>query len=266
MNQQLLGMAGAFPGMDQAFKVKEGFVESISSDAEGVWVRVRLYDGRGSGDDPGRGTPVNARPLKMYAGAGWCMYFPIEVDDHVAVAVPDGAPANGCWILGTYASASSGLPDEVAEHPRDPLLFVRPDSTLRVVTSGAGNIVLDARGTGKVLLGAEEGTEAPAKAANVEARLNRLETQARYYAPAGTAGGPTSTAMLPTLAYLTDYPTDPAVITNPTHAAWVLDPTLKHVHAPGYPANPCPSAETPTINSTVPGADGGCAATKVEVI
>lgn len=193
-----------------------------------IWVRVELQPEE---------RPVWCRLAGPWGGASIGLYVVPRVGAEVVVLTPNGDTA------------------------ADPIL-VAGLSTGSVPTVGVDVVIM--AGAGVVKLGADTGTGAVAMAANVEARLNRLETQARYYAP--STGGPTSTAMLPTIEYLADYPTDPAVIVNPTHAAWVANPLLKHVHAPGYPTNPCPSAATPTVNSTVPGSDGGCAATKVQGI
>lgn len=182
--------------------------------------------------------PVVCRVQGATMGRGLAMIPPVGA--MVIVAVPGGSMAADAWII---AWAESG---SVSEHLDGETVVVMGP---RVVVESPA-----------VFLGGVDGAVPVALAPNVEARLTRLETQARYYAPTG--GGPTSTAMLPTLEYLASYPTDPAVITNPTHAAWVADGSLKHVHAPGWPTNPCPSAATPAVNSTVPGAGTGCAATQ----
>ncbi len=104
-----------------------------------------------------------------------------------------------------------------------------------------------------------------ARADRTEARLTRLETQARYFSD-GNAGM-TSTALLPSLEYSMDYPETPTTIYNPTHSDWVLNPALKHVHAPSYAINGlCGPKLEPTVNVSPSGAGDGVACTTLKAV
>lgn len=111
------------------------------------------------------------------------------------------------------------------------------------------DLVLMPRTGGVVKAGAFTGTGPVALAANVEARLQALETAHYHVAPTG--GGLTSGPTVAHATYLAAFPPSSPQIANPAHG----DPG--HVHADGG---------EPAYVSGNPGAGAGCAATKLEAV
>jgi len=172
-----------------------------------------------------------------------------------------GGDQRGLWALPPVScEVVVAIPDG-DEVGADPLIIAcLSTGSLPVGITVADLLAIPGAG-GKVKLGAGEGTGPLAMAANVEARLTRLETQARYMCPIG--GGPSSTAILPTLEWLAANPTEPAVIPNGPHTPTGAPGEPPHVHYEGYDGH---EEDEPTVNSETPGASGGCAATLVEGI
>lgn len=236
-DQNRLAQAASFP---KSFHSEDGYVTKVVFDADGVWVDVTLYDGRD--------TPLERIALgTMYAGSGWGMYFPVEVDDRVKVLVPDSGPGSGCMIVGVSWSKADKPPADVAAHPRDPIIVVKENASIRIVTLGTGNIILDPRGAGKVLLGGETGTVPVALAPSTEARLTALESH-KHYVPA--SGGITSAPVTTTPEYDAQVGATTTDAPNPIHGA----PGHVHYTAPG---------PEPVVNSSAAAGGSAVAATKV---
>lgn len=147
------------PGIDSRTWVAVGVVTACQVDAaEGAFVDVRLLTGRG-------GRTEVARVGCAYAGPGFGLYAPLQVDDEVLVEAPDGDPDNGLVVTARLHSPSDPPPQDVVDHPQDVVLVVRPGQSVRVVAVGGGSVILEARGDGsQVLLG---GPDASAGAARV---------------------------------------------------------------------------------------------------
>lgn len=231
-DQNRLASAASFPA---SFHSAEGYVKAVHFDADGVWLDIVLYDGRD--------TPLSRVRLgTLYAGQGWGMYFPVDVDDRVTVLVPDSG-AGHAIVVGVAWSKSDQPPGDVEAHPRDPIIVVRENASIRIVTLGTGNIILDPRGSGKVLVGGETGLDEVALATPTNARLTALETQHYHVCSTGITSGPS--VVHPD--YLAAFPPTSGLIPNPAH----LDPG--HVH----------DTPEPMYASAAGGAGGGIGATKL---
>ncbi len=93
------------------------------------------------------------RVAAAYAGAGFGLYAPVEVDDEVVVEAPSGDPDHGLILSSRLHSASDPPPSDYAANPGDVLLVVKPGKNVRLITAGGGDVILEARGDGRVLLG-----------------------------------------------------------------------------------------------------------------
>ena len=127
------------------------------------------------------GEEYTAWVASPYAGNLAGLYFPLKVDDTVLVAIPYGDSAAGCSIIGRFNSGSAVPPDDFIKNgaPTDEIVLVaEADVNIRYVVSGAGSIVLDPRGTGKVGVGGDPGSagmEPMALAQTLQTRLDQMK-------------------------------------------------------------------------------------------
>lgn len=130
--------------------------------------------------------PATAAIAPGYAGNGFGFFLPVEVDDMVIVVAPNGDPDAGLVIVARNWDRADPPPADVAEHPTDLLLQAKEGKTIRLVTTGAGHVVIDARGSGEVRLGGEEDLKRAAREGDTikisGANLTALQTKldARY--------------------------------------------------------------------------------------
>jgi len=149
------------PGIDPRTWVSLAVVDEIVIDpAEGVFVDVTLLPSRVSG---------TARLGAAYAGAGFGLYAPLHLDDEVLVEAPSGDPDEGLIVTLRLHSPSDPPPSEITANPQDVLLLVEAGRTVRIATQGSGNVVVEARGTGQVRLGAEAATRGVARVGDATA-------------------------------------------------------------------------------------------------
>lgn len=162
-----LGAALRGPGMDTRIWVSLAIVKAVHVDAEeGVFVDVLCVPLRHTG---------TARLGCEYAGSGFGMYAPLEVDDEVLVEAPSGDPDEGLVVTRRLHSASDPPPSEVVDHPEDVLLVVKPGRTVRIVTSGGGKVKLGgADADDPVALKSDLDTIKPAIVAAVDAQITVL--------------------------------------------------------------------------------------------
>ena len=122
------------PGIDPRIWVSYAIVTDIFFDAkDGVFADITLMP---SQDED------TARVGALYAGNGWGLYFPIEVDDEVVVMAPSGDPNEGLVILPRRWSAADKPPGAIGRNPTDAVLVMKPGASLRIVTSDGGKVVL----------------------------------------------------------------------------------------------------------------------------
>ncbi len=117
-----------------------------------------------------------AKLAPMYAGDGFGFYLPVRVDDEVIVVSPMGSPDHGLEAYPRVWDEADKPPSDVADNPEDVLLHIRPGKSLRIVSEGAGDLIVDPRGTGKVKLGAETGLQPAALGTDLETRIVAIET------------------------------------------------------------------------------------------
>ena len=173
-----LANAVSRPGIDPRVWVSFAIVQKVVIDPlEGVFVDVLLMPKQ-----------VNAtcRVGTEYAGDGFGVYAPLEVDDEVLVEAANGDPNNGYVITRRLHSASDPPPAQAVTNPDDLLIHVRSGKTCRIVVTGGGSAVIEARDDGHVQLGSEDATRGVARLADSTvisgADLTALQTNldARY--------------------------------------------------------------------------------------
>jgi hypothetical protein len=146
-----MGNAMMRPGIDPRVWVSQAIVLKVVIDtSSGVFADVKLLPG---------GQLETARVSSIYAGPGFGLYLPLDVDDEVTIFAPNGDPDSGLVVLPRLWGGGDPPPAEIGDRPNDLLLFTKESATLRLVVSGSGSIVLDPRGSGKVKLGGEDGLE-----------------------------------------------------------------------------------------------------------
>jgi hypothetical protein len=139
------------PGIDPRVWACRAVVTRVVADRDhGVLVDVVLLPS---------GIEETAKIAPLYAGAGFGLYLPARPDDEVLVWAPNGNPDDGLEVVARVWDGADPPPAEVADHPDDVLLFVRPGQTLRLVVADGGDVVVDARGAGVVKLGSEVDAE-----------------------------------------------------------------------------------------------------------
>lgn len=146
----------ARPGIDPRKFVELAIVTAVAVDSSGVHCDVITADGLHE--------TVALAP--SYGGPGYGTYEPIQLDDAVLIAVPDGKFNAGGRVIGRIWDRGSPPPAEVTAHPEDVAIVVRPGQTIRIVVSGGGNVVIEARDGGRVLLGDETASD-PAVGASI---------------------------------------------------------------------------------------------------
>jgi hypothetical protein len=138
------------PRIDPRKFVELGVVIAVAVDADGAHYDVVAADG--SHETVALATP--------YGGPGYGLYAPTELDEVAVIVVPDGSPNAGGRIVGKVWDPGSPPPAEARDHPEDVALVVKPGQTIRIVVSGGGNAVIEARDGGTVLLGDETASAA----------------------------------------------------------------------------------------------------------
>jgi hypothetical protein len=104
------------------------------------------------------GQQETVRVGAFYAGPGFGFYAPLEKDDEVLVAFPDGAFDHGGVVVARLWSPSDPPAQLAKDHDADVAIQIKKDANLRIQVFGDGNVVLGAE-NGKVLLGDEMGTK-----------------------------------------------------------------------------------------------------------
>jgi hypothetical protein len=138
------------PGIDPRTHVDLGVITHVVVDAGGCHCDVRTI----------AGIPETVALSPPYGGHGFGLYMPVAVDEFVAIAIPDGKYNAGGRIVGRTWDPGTPPPKEAIDNPDDVCLVVRPGQTLRIVVSGGGSAVIEARDGGRVKLGDETATSA----------------------------------------------------------------------------------------------------------
>jgi len=218
------------------------------------------------------GAVVRDADGRIWGGTG-VVYKPTDAESHLVTATGKGTRVHvklgteelplRCLMacLGVFRTPEVGdlvpifVPGgDVSDERMGPVAFLGLTDQELPEGQDLRDVVLLARTGGKVRLGAATGTTPLARADRVEARLTRLETQARYIAPTG--GGLTSTAVLPSLEYLAAHPLTPApTLPNGPHVPTGAPGEPAHVHYAGYDGHeedePSDNATTPTAGDAI---------------
>jgi len=185
-----MGEAMARPGMDTRIWASLAIITKVKVDpVHGVLADVKLLPSE---------IEETARVSTLYAGNGFGLYLPVEVDDEVMVVAPSGDPDAGLVVVPRLWSAADPPPADAANKPTDLLLLAKTGATVRVATLGGGNIVLEPRGSGEVLLGAEDAGHQSCRGDSLQATLNAaLAAFRRHVHQSGIPSGPTGPALEP---------------------------------------------------------------------
>lgn len=160
-----LAEATSRPGQDPRVWLSLAIVSELGLDpASGVYADVRLIPS---------GEPETCLVGSPYAGGGFGAYFPIQVDDTVLVAFPQGDPNWGpvivsrMWNSGDMPPTDSELFGTDPEEPTDDVFVrVRTGQTMHIRTEdgdyslavgGSGGISLTVLGSGDVQVVAQGG-------------------------------------------------------------------------------------------------------------
>jgi hypothetical protein len=199
-----MGRALSHPGIDPRVWASEAVVKAVNVAADGVYLDVLLIPDN---------VMETARWSTMYAGDGFGLYFPVRIDDTVMVVAPSGEPDYGLVAGPCWWSPAEAVPQDAINNPNDALLVMQTNRNVRFVTQGSGNLVLDPRGTGKVLLGGEAST----RPVLLDVLLDQLNnhTHLNVTVGAGVSGVPASASTVP----VPTTPATPNVFTDPTAPA-----------------------------------------------
>lgn len=152
------------PGIDPRKHVELGVVVASSVSADGAIYDVVTADGSHE--------TVALSPV--YGGPGYGLYAPVELDDTVLIAVPYGAPNAGGRIVGRLWDPGAAPPQDAIDNQDDLVIVVKPGRKIRIVVSGGGDAVIEARDGGHVLLGGEDASDAVQIRADGTTFLNAL--------------------------------------------------------------------------------------------
>lgn len=175
------------PGIDSRSFVSLAIVTAISIEENGVIADVTLLPSQ---------IEEHATLAPEYAGSGYGFYFPLEVDQMVIVEAPEGDPAHGLRITARSWDQGEPPPPDVKANPTDVLMFVKKDATCRLLVSGSGNLVVAARGTGKVVLGDEAADQDVVVQSALDAFMAAIADSITATSSSGTRPAPPTNAMM----------------------------------------------------------------------
>lgn len=124
-----LAAAVSSPGIDPRTWFSCGIVVAIGFDSEGLFVNVTLLP---------TGSTYPARVATPYSGPSFGANVPLELNDEVAIAIPDGDPQHGCVVIGRFNSASDPVPQDALDNPNDIVLVIKPGQAIRMNVSAGG--------------------------------------------------------------------------------------------------------------------------------
>lgn len=144
-----MGQAIGGPGVDTREWVSKAVVitEPVVDAKAGYVVRVKLLPSR---------IDVTASIDTGYAGGGFGLHQPLVKDDLVIVVNPGGLPDAGYHVVSRFWQRSDPPPQDVVDHPQDVILVTAPGKSTRVIVTGAGSVVIEARGSGRVEVSAPQ--------------------------------------------------------------------------------------------------------------
>lgn len=141
------------PGVDTRYHIVEAVVDAVRVDPnEGVFCDVSFLPME---------EPETALLGVPYAGANFGFYFPVEEDDIVLVAIPNGDAGAGPVIIARMWSAADPPFSEMqgsadSQNPgqflpsSDVVLRARAGKNTKVIVSEGANVSIEAEGTGSI--------------------------------------------------------------------------------------------------------------------
>lgn len=170
------------PGIDPRKFVDLGVVTAVDVTGEGVHVDVITSEGLNE-------TAAVSQP---YAGPGYGLHLPVDLDRPVVLAIPDGRWNAGARVVGSLWDEGDPPPQDVIDHREDVVLVVKPGKALRLIVSDGASVVIDARGGGKVLFGGDDAGDPVMRKSDTDAIVSKLNHLIVLYNAHGHAGGGTS--------------------------------------------------------------------------
>jgi hypothetical protein len=137
------------PGIDPRKFVDMAIVTAVAVGSDGVHADIETVNN----------LPETVALAPPYSGSGFGLYLPVDVDDAVVIGMPDGQFNLGGRIIGRTWDTGTPPPSEAVDHPEDVALVVKPGQTIRIIVSGGGNIVIEARDGGQIRLGNESAAQ-----------------------------------------------------------------------------------------------------------
>ncbi len=132
------------PGIDPRCWICTGYVETFAIDEEGPFVDVILMPDE---------RPETARVSSIYSGVGFGVFMPLEKDDEVLVAAPNGDPQEGLVVIARLFSKSDPPPQSALDsNGTDLIVHAKEGANINIIVSGGGTINL-----GESNLSAQEG-------------------------------------------------------------------------------------------------------------
>jgi hypothetical protein len=176
-----LSEAVSRPGVDPRSWVSLAVVDDFAIDSEGVWADVTLMPSRRK-----ETCIVGA----AYAGNGFGFYAPLYKDDQVVVVFP-GGDATSPVIVSRLHSQADAPPStaQAAANASDVILVIESGKHLRIETGGAGNIILEPKGAGKVEIGGEANVDPMVLGQKLSTWLTALITALDTHVHTGVTSG-----------------------------------------------------------------------------
>lgn len=131
------------PGIDPRKFVEIGVVTAVDVTDKGVHVDFISSEG----------VPETAAVSPPYGGPGYGLHLPIDLDRIAVLAIPDGKFNAGARVVGTVWDEGDTPPQEAIDNRDDVVLVVKPGQSLRIIVTGGGDAIIEARDGGTVQLG-----------------------------------------------------------------------------------------------------------------
>lgn len=168
------------PRIDPRKFVDVGIVTAVDVTAEGVHFDVTTMEG----------IQESAALAPPYAGPGYGLHFPIELDDAVVLGIPDGVYNSGARVIGKVWDAGEPPPQDAIDHPEDVVLVVKPGQSVRIIVSGGGDIVLESRDGGRILQGGDDADDPVIRRSDLK---SFIDDQYKIHVHPGVLSGGSST-------------------------------------------------------------------------
>lgn len=167
------------PRIDPRKFVDLGVVTAVDVTAAGVHVDVTTLDG----------VQETAAVAPPYGGPGYGLHLPIDLDRVAVLVVPDGVFNAGARVVGTAWDEGDPPPADVLAHKEDVVLVVKPGQSLRLIVSAGANIVLEARGGGKIKHGGDDANDPFMRVSDMQAFIDTYYN-AHVHPETGTTTSP----------------------------------------------------------------------------